>query len=84
MLTTFLPKEDQELPDAYGITVMFVTGKREEYEVASHRIKDAVLEFVTSMDEWHLLPMSSVLELKFDKRFSKVVALREKRMKDAT
>jgi len=39
----WVPKEDQELPDNYKITVYYVNGKKEELEFASHTIIDKVI-----------------------------------------
>lgn len=34
------------------------------------------LEFVTKEDEWLLIPVANIKKLKFDKRFSKIVSIR--------
>lgn len=34
----FIPKDDQSLPDSYKMTLHYVSGRREEFDVASHRI----------------------------------------------
>lgn len=31
-----LPKDDQALPDYYGVKIEFITGKTKDYKVASH------------------------------------------------
>lgn len=42
-ITSFIPKDDQELPDSYNITVYYINGKKEELELASHIIIDKVI-----------------------------------------
>ena len=90
----FIPKDDQELPDQYMMTVSFHSGSPLELEVASHRVLDSIrgpmgefiaasaapmLEYVTKDDVWGLIPVSSIKALVFDKRFSRVMELRQKR-----
>jgi hypothetical protein len=76
----FLPKDDQELPDNYGATIYYVNGKKEEFELAQHRLNDKtmVVEFATKEDLWSWVPLSSIQRIEFDKRLSKLVALKEK------
>ena len=76
----FVPKDDYELPDNYGMAIYFATGKKEEHELASHRMNErsGLFEFVTKDDIWNWVPMQNVLRVEFDKRFSKIVAIREK------
>jgi len=38
-----LNKEHQDLPDAYGVIVYYVSGGKEEFEVASHKLVDSVV-----------------------------------------
>lgn len=71
-------KEHAELPDTYGIKLSFITGKTAEYTVAGHKfLPDNKLEFVTFEDEWHVVPLTNVIDLTFDKQFSKIVALKD-------
>ena len=35
---TFVPKENQDLPDYYTVKISYVTGKEETIEVAHHRL----------------------------------------------
>ena len=78
-VSVFLPKQDQDLPDSYGIDVQYLVGKDESFEVASHKIiKDTrLLEIVTTDDVWHLIPLNSIRCLNFDKRFSKIIAIKQ-------
>ena len=34
----FLPKDDQAIPDHYGITIHYINGHKDDFEVAEHRI----------------------------------------------
>lgn len=79
MIIPFLKKDDQRLPDYFGIKIYYVTGDVEEYEVASRSIRGSELEFVTKDDEWHLVNMANVKRLSYDKRFSKMVAIVQER-----
>lgn len=96
----FIPKQNQELPDSYGIKVHYFDGTTEELDVASHQIIDKVnffgpsgvvrleanpspsLEILTKDDLFHLIPMGSFRKLSFDKRYSKIVALRKKDLEE--
>jgi len=67
-----------------------------EVEIAQHRILDKVmsdngrdaigphaaptLEYVTKDDVWGLIPVSSIKRLEFDKRFSQIIAMRQKEL----
>lgn len=39
---TLLPKDDQAIPDNYGMTIIYISGKKEEFEIAEHKIIDTV------------------------------------------
>lgn len=43
MIKPFVPKDNLELPDSYKIKVIYVSGKTDEIEVASHNIRDKVI-----------------------------------------
>lgn len=75
----FIPK-NQEIPDNYGVKILYVNGKEETFELAQHRLNDKtmMLEFVTKEDKWSWVPLSSIQRLEFDARLSKLVALKEK------
>ena len=75
----FIPKQDQELPDNYGVKICYVSLPCEEFEIASHRLNDGLFEFETKDDLWNWVPMTSVARIEFDKRFSKIMAVKEKR-----
>jgi hypothetical protein len=73
----FIPKDDQRLPDHYGIEISYIDGKVAAFEIASHRLGDKVLEFVTKDDFWNWVPLTAVKRVEFDKRFSAIIALKE-------
>lgn len=76
----FLIKDDQALPDSYKITVHYVTGKRDEFELAQHSLNQAtnMLEFWTIDDQVNWIPMNSVVRVEFNKEFSKMIAIKSK------
>lgn len=74
----FIPKDDERFPDHYGIIIHYVTGKKDDFEGLHYIIKEtSTIEIVTKDDVWNLIPISSILRIEFDKRFSTVVALRD-------
>ncbi len=80
-IKTFLPKENHDLPDNYGLKIFYVTGKSEEFEIAQHNLNKecGMLEFATKDDLWNWVPLSSVLRIEYDKRLSQIIALRDKK-----
>jgi hypothetical protein len=78
-LLPFIKKDHADLPDAYGIKIDFIDGTELELEIASHRHVPAsgTFEIVTKDDEWKLFPVSGIKAIHFDKRFSKIVAIKE-------
>lgn len=83
MNKTFVPKDNQELPDNYDITIEYVTGKTVTIEVATHNVLQGTrLEWVTKDDLWGFVILENVLSVSFDKRFSKIVAIREKETRE--
>lgn len=82
-VTPFVPKQSPALPDAYSVTIKFVNGTSETFELASHRLKDGQFEFETRDDLWNWVPMSSVARIEFDKRFSQIMDIKEKEERKA-
>lgn len=82
----FLPKLIENLPDNYGVKIVYITGNVEDFELASHSFsKDTGLfEFVTKDDIWSWVPISSVQRIEFDKRFSKIISAREEKIQKQT
>lgn len=101
-LSILLPKDDQELPDHYGVFVYFHgETKPLEIQIVTHRIFDKVFrteivdgksankafaanpcpyfEYKTTDDETGFIPMNSIKRLQFDKNFTKILTLKEKR-----
>lgn len=76
-VVAFVPKDNQELPDAYGIKIFYIDGKSEDFEVASHNLGDKVFEFVSKDDIWSWVQISNIKRIEFDKRFSKIVAIKK-------
>jgi len=76
----YLKKSNPNLPDNYGVKIYYVTGKVETFELASHSFtkETGLFEFTTKEDIWSWVPISSVQRIEFDKRFSEIVALKEK------
>lgn len=75
-----LQKEDMNLPDNYHVKIVYVTGKTDELELASHFYnKDSnILELWTKDNLCSWIPMDNVQRLEFDKSFSKIVEIRRK------
>jgi hypothetical protein len=80
MIKSFLRKESNDIPEFYGLTIHYIMGKSEEFEIAQHRIitESQLLEICTKDDKWHLVGLSNVRRLEFDGNFSKVVAEKER------
>jgi hypothetical protein len=90
-----LLKDDSAIPDAYGITVSYVTGKVDEIEAASHRLIDTVkdigktfgvmpspfFEIWKTDDTMMFVPVQSIAKIEFDRRFSKLVEIKNKSQK---
>lgn len=76
---TFVPKQDNRIPDSYKLTIHFVNGVKETFEVAKAVLSPdkKIYDFVTKDDEWHWIMMDNVLRIDFDKDFSKMIAIHE-------
>ena len=76
----YIPDRNPDYPENYGAKILYVNGKQEEFELAQHRLNESagMLEFVTKDDLWSWVPLSSIQRLEYDKRLSKIVALKEK------
>lgn len=77
----FLKKENEAMLESYGITIFYLTGKKEEFFVVNHMLHSEthIFEFVTKEDGWNLVPLNGVLRIEFDKQFSKLMGLRNDR-----
>jgi hypothetical protein len=77
----FINKDNQELPDSYTITIEFVTGKKKEYNVASHLfVKEPLhgLELKLFEDIIVVIPVTNIVEISFDKNFNKIMEIKKK------
>jgi len=76
----FIPKDNYELPDNYGIALHFIDGKTQELEAASHKLSTDghLLEVMTKDDRICWVPMANVKWVQFDKRFSKIVDIKHR------
>lgn len=85
MNPVFIQKDDQNLPDFYEIEVEYHNGQKVSFEVSNHRILKEIemVEFCTKDDKWHLIPINSFRLFSFDSKFSKIMAIREKKMREA-
>jgi hypothetical protein len=74
----FIKKEHPEIPDSYGLKILYLDGTSEEASIAHHKILSGlgVFEYVTTDDLWNLIPISSIKKVSFDKNFSKLMALK--------
>jgi hypothetical protein len=71
-------KEVQGLPDHYGMSVEYLTNKLESFEIVRHSISNDILTFMTSEELIHWIPINSILNVKFDKRLTKIMELQAK------
>lgn len=85
MQMPYIPKDIAELPDNFGVKVFYVNGKTDEWEVVKFSpIKETgTIEAITKDDIIILVPISSIQKVEYDKRFSKIVALRKKQIEEA-
>jgi hypothetical protein len=79
-LLPFIPKDDQALPDCYGLTVVYHSGPNMELELVDHRIlPSAVLSYVTKQDTFGFVPLTAIKHVYYDKRYSKLIAMNMER-----
>lgn len=91
-----LQKEHMDLPDHYGMEIKYVTGNTDKLTIAGHRLIDKVyekgvlsgvmsvpfFEIWTKDNEMVVLPLSSVISIKFDKNWSKIIDIKDKLQKE--
>lgn len=74
-----LAKEHPDIPDCYGIKIVYITGGEDKFEVVKHfPIKDGFIEFWDTDEQLHLIPIPSIKSLMFDKRWTKLIELSNK------
>lgn len=79
MIAPYIPKEDPEIPDFYTVKVFYHDGSSEEFSGHHIFVKETQsYDFVTKEDEWYNIPLTSIRKLKFDKNFSKLIAIKQK------
>lgn len=79
MFKPWIKKDSDKLPDKYGITVYFVDGTSESFDVASHKfLQNRTLELVLFEDLFEIVILDNVKRVSFDRAFSKIVAERAK------
>lgn len=84
-IVPFIPKDDQQMPDFYTLSINTLTGKTLTYEVVSHRfISDyKLLEIQKKNDTLTLIPVASLVSIDFDLAFTKVLELDAARKREA-
>lgn len=100
MITPFIPNKDPREPLYYSITIEWLDGATKTYEVASHLYEWTTPAYAPNLtalpmsvgmliltlkeDLFIHVPVSGIKSIAFDKNWSKIVALREEEMKNAT
>lgn len=77
----FIPKQNEKLPDFYHVNIEFINGKSKSFDIAQHNYLDrfgavGILEILTKDNIWHNFAVSNIIEVTFDKEFSKVVDIK--------
>lgn len=80
MSKPFIKKDDQRIPDFYGITVEFITGQTKEFKIVNHVYMNELraIELLTFDNEYVVLPLDNVV-ISFDKAFTKLIELRKEK-----
>lgn len=76
----YLKKDHPDLPDSYNISIKYIDGSKDDFEVASHNLNPntGIMQIWTKEDICVWVVTSNIKVFEFDKRFSKIVALKEK------
>ncbi len=77
-LLPFIKRDHEDLPPFVGLTIFYLDGKSEEYEVAGWPVVEGCLRLMTKDDMYHHIPLSAIKRISFDKRYSKMVAIKSK------
>lgn len=80
-IETYIPKEDQELPNDFGVQLTFHDKSKEEFRVVEHHRDKEMYEMLTADDEFLWFPLTAIRKFKFDKDFSKIIELKRKSQK---
>lgn len=74
----FIPKDDQSLPDFYQVEIIFLSGRKDILEIASHHLGEKVFEVAGVDDIYRWYPVTSIEKISFDKSFSKIVEIKKR------
>lgn len=70
-------KEHPELPDSYGAKVHLETGEVLELDLVSCFVdRNRWFVYCTADDEWVWIPSEKIKRVTFDKKWSKIIAIR--------
>lgn len=66
------------MPDSYGIDISFKDGRSEHIDVVSHALiaESTILETFGVDDMFRWFPIADIHVLQFDKKFTKVIELK--------
>jgi len=79
----FLKKDDNRMPNNYAMTVEYLDGSSDTFELASHHLGQNILEFITKDDIIHWVRLETIKKVNFDKRFSKIVHIKQEKEREA-
>jgi hypothetical protein len=77
---TFIPKQDPDLPNNYGVKFELRNGEVKVFEVVSHSYSQELRswEVLTKEEELKVIPADVISEVSLDKRWIKVLEIRKK------
>lgn len=84
-MSTPIPKLQAGVPDSYGVTITFITTRVKEYRIVRHEwvFSNSAFSFQTIDNERHVVPLSSVCDILFDKDFETLLAAQKLAQKEA-
>jgi hypothetical protein len=77
---SFIPKDNQEMPDSYNVKIYYITGKTDDFCVVSlfPIPQTQTIEIWLKDDLMLLIPIQSILKIEYDKKWSKIVEISKK------
>lgn len=81
MNNIIIPKENNNIPDSWGITIKYYDGTKEEFKVVTSAYHSGVFSFVTYEDTWHDRVVDKIKGVDYDKDFSRFMALKKENKK---
>jgi hypothetical protein len=81
MNNIFIPKEDDRIPDSWGITIIYYDKTEERFEIVSHNMSNGVFSFWTKTDEHKWRMQDKIKSIDFDKNFSQYIAAKDDTLK---